>query len=491
MPDFSQIRNITPPTTVRTIPPTTPPSPGVIGAINQRQQQQISNLQNQSAARIRQQARENVRGNDVSSLISPQAIAGLINTLFPLAFGNQQLNPDQLLVQAALESTLARLLKEKANLIEEEARLRIQHSINLQKIEIDHQPTQEIVNGQVVDIPPKLNDDEYTLAKLAEDTNYLAALDNIQKRKEKNQKDIDNILNDPFTKQKEDINKFKQRVTLQQSKTKLTFSKSKKARRKAIVKNVAKSLLSILPLLLVDKIGAVIIQNNKIGELVDKANAIIEAANTSNEAAKLDNARIVRNNALTVIQNNEEKLIRINDQIKQISTYITVFTIAISIINTITNVLSNLPTPVAPILAFVIKAIRKLDSILDKIQPIVAALSAFLPIISLAFDSAISVLANYKTQLLKVNGTLEEVASLLPSPLLDIEFGTDFPVYKGFKFALREDSRSSVRGNKRHYAVAIDTNNVEVLKSESSFTLDPNDLIEQLKLVIDRENLIA
>jgi hypothetical protein len=39
--------------------------------------------------------------------------------------------------------------------------------------------------------------------------------------------------------------------------------------------------------------------------------------------------------------------------------------------------------------------------------------------------------------------------------------------------------------------VAIDTYNVEVLKSDSSFTLDPNDLVEQLKLIIDRENLIA
>ena len=246
-----------------------------------------------------------------------------------------------------------------------------------------------------------------------------------------------------------------------------------------------------MPLLLVDRIGAVIAQNNKIGELVDKANVIIEAANQTNDPAKLDNAKLVRNNALTVIQNNEEKLIKINDQIKQISTYITVFTIAISIINTIANILDNLPAPTAPILSFIVKAIKKLDKILDRIKPIVAALSSFLPIISLAFDSAITVLANYKTQLLKVNGTLEEAATVIPGLIPDIEFGTDFPTYKGFKFALREDSRSSVRGNKRHFAVAIDTNNVDVLKSESSFTLDPNDLIEQLKLVIDRENLIA
>jgi hypothetical protein len=44
---------------------------------------------------------------------------------------------------------------------------------------------------------------------------------------------------------------------------------------------------------------------------------------------------------------------------------------------------------------------------------------------------------------------------------------------------------------KRHYAVAIDKWDVEVLKSELSFTLDPNDLIDQLKLVIDSQGLIT
>ena len=66
--------------------------------------------------------------------------------------------------------------------------------------------------------------------------------------------------------------------------------------------------------------------------------------------------------------------------------------------------------------------------------------------------------------------------------------------YKGFKFAIKEEIGPKaivVRGNKRHYAVAIDTNNVEVIKSEYSFTLDPNDLVDQLKLVIDSQNLIA
>jgi translation initiation factor RLI1 len=73
------------------------------------------------------------------------------------------------------------------------------------------------------------------------------------------------------------------------------------------------------------------------------------------------------------------------------------------------------------------------------------------------------------------------------------QFGTITQTYKGFKFAIREENnpKLTVRGNKRHYAVAIDTNNVEVLKSESSFTLDPEDLINTLILIIDKEKLIA
>ena len=48
-----------------------------------------------------------------------------------------------------------------------------------------------------------------------------------------------------------------------------------------------------------------------------------------------------------------------------------------------------------------------------------------------------------------------------------------------------------VRGYKRRYAVAINKRDIESAKSEYSFTLDPNDLIEQLKLIIDQRNLQA
>lgn len=65
-------------------------------------------------------------------------------------------------------------------------------------------------------------------------------------------------------------------------------------------------------------------------------------------------------------------------------------------------------------------------------------------------------------------------------------------LYKGFKFQIKEeqDPRFTVRGTiKRRYAVAINRLGVEVLKSEYSFTLDPNDLVDQLKLIIDKQKL--
>jgi hypothetical protein len=65
-------------------------------------------------------------------------------------------------------------------------------------------------------------------------------------------------------------------------------------------------------------------------------------------------------------------------------------------------------------------------------------------------------------------------------------------LYKGFRFQIKEeqDPRFTVRGTiKRRYAVAINRQGVEVLKSEYSFTLDPNDLVDQLKLIIDKQKL--
>ena len=86
----------------------------------------------------------------------------------------------------------------------------------------------------------------------------------------------------------------------------------------------------------------------------------------------------------------------------------------------------------------------------------------------------------------------EELTNLTNSLRTNID---QFGEYKGFKFKIKEEQTLGaqqavvVKGNKRHYAVAVNRDGVEVIKSDYSFTLDPNDLVDQLKLIIDQQNL--
>jgi hypothetical protein len=426
-----------------------------------------------------------IPGN-VSTLVSPSILANLKTSQQPKAFGDQLLKTGLAAgANAALNSTIARLYKEKADLIAEGIQIDINHQKKLAQLELQHTPSKKVVNGQVEEIPPQLTDEEYNAAVAAEEANYAAAQINLQERKNKNQKAIDDYIKDPFAKQKDKIKKRKEARAKIKQRTKKEKQAARKQKRNAILKNIKKTIVPILTLLLTDRIADVISQNDTIKKLVDDTNAIIEDANASNDPTKLNNAKTARDNAIKVIQSNEDKIIKINDQIKRISIYITIFGTIIAILTAI-----PIPTAVPPGIGLPLNIITKIVVILEKANKIVLALSALLPTILVSLQKAIQILEDYKSQLLAINGVLDNnSSSLLP---LNITFGTsDFPEYKGFKFALREENnpKFEVRGNKRHYAVAINKQNIEQLKSDSSFTLDPNDLIEQLKLVIDQQNL--
>lgn len=68
---------------------------------------------------------------------------------------------------------------------------------------------------------------------------------------------------------------------------------------------------------------------------------------------------------------------------------------------------------------------------------------------------------------------------------------TDKPYpYKGFTFEIKNDISQDFRYPKR-YAIARNIQGIQVLRSESSFASSPEILIEELKFVIDRDNLRA
>ena len=421
---------------------------------------------------------------NVASLVNKDILTNLKGSISPKSFGDQLPKISAAAaIAAASQTTLAKLEIEKVKLIQEGIQLDIQHQKTLANLQQQNTPGKKVVNGQTVDTPPELNDKDYAEAVAKEDKSYKEAQENLQIRKDKNKKDIQDYINDPFAKQKEAKKKRKDARLKEKAKTKAEKTKARKEKRKSILQNAKKTLVPILTLLLTDKIAEVIAQNDIIKKLVDDTNKIIEEANTSNIQTQLDNAKLARDNAIRVIQSNEDKIRKISEQIQKITIYINIFSAIVAIISAI-----PIPTSVPPGVGIPVNLIITLVKILDKANKILLALSALVPTVIVSLEKAIAILEDYKAQLLQINGVIDPLAT---PP--QITFGTGFGEYKGFKFALKEennpDRKFTIRNNKRHYAVAINKQNVEILKSDLSFTLDPNDLIEQLKLIIDQRNL--
>jgi len=449
---------------------------------------------------------------DVSSLVPTSTVNTLSKSTSPTTFGDQipKLAAQQVLV-AATKSKLANLYKEKAALILEEKQLDIQHQITLSKLEKAKTPKKQIQNGQTVEIPAEITEEEYQAALIVENGtkkyieeggtppgtlngqqikgNYPTAKENLQKRKEANQKAIDDILKDPFKSQKDKAKKRKAKSKERIKKTKAERREARKKKTKSVLRGAkaAKSLVPIITLSLVNRIAAVIAQNDRIGKLVDDTNAIITEANLSNNPVKLQNAKLARDNAVRIITDNENKIRRINGDIQRISTYITIFNIIVNVIGP--RILGLPATSPVDGVSPVKEEFRK-----RSYEPAVKTLNGlttYLPTILLSLEKAIQILNDYKSQLLNINGEIDNAATSSDLFLTD-PTGT-FGEYKGFKFAIKEEENPKfvVRGYKRRYAVAINKRNIEALKSDYSFTLDPNDLIDQLKLIIDQRNLQA
>jgi hypothetical protein len=449
---------------------------------------------------------------NVASLVPSNTLTNLSKSASPKTFGDQLPKIAAVTVLAAASKTkLAKLTKEKAVLIQEGIQLDIQYQVTLLKLEQAKTPKKQIQNGQTVEIPAELTEEEYQTALIVEKGgilpngqqikgNYPTAKENLQKRKDENQKAINDIIKDPFKTQKDKLKKLKDKLKKREKKTKEEKRAARKAKKKAILQGAkrAKSLVPVVTLFLVDKIANIIAQNDRIGQLVDNTNATIEEANLSSDPIKLQNAKLARDNAIRIITDNENKIRKINDDIKRISTYITIFSTIVNIISAI-----PIPTSVPPGIGIPVNLIMRFVKILDKANRIILSLSAYLPTILLSLDKAIQILIDYKSQLLNINEIIDRAA--VSTDVYDLETGTSstdsflteptgtdgFEPYKGFRFAIKEEENPKfvVRGYKRRYAVAINDANIEILKSEYSFTLDPNDLIEQLKLLIDQNNL--
>jgi len=327
----------------------------------------------------------------------------------------------------------------------------------------------------------QITEKQYNDIKIAAENAYLAKKAAIIVEQEKIKKDKDVIQNDPYTKIKQRQKIFKIKIKGLRKKTQSEEIKANIDLAKQVAANAAKSLAPIIALQLVKQFFNIVTQRKRLELLVDQVNTYIDTQVKDEQTVVI--ATNLRNNAITLINNSAKKLENLKKTLDRIVKTLAIISAVIAAL----QIILSLPFP------FLIPIKIQLQPRLQKLLALVAALTTILAIAS-------TLLGNEVNRILELKERLKEISLKLDGKSLDnldalsnffLPTGLNYPPYKGFNFKIKEEDnpRFVVKGNKRRYAVAINRDGIEQIKSEFSFTQDPNDLIEQLKLVIDQQNL--
>lgn len=224
------------------------------------------------------------------------------------------------------------------------------------------------------------------------------------------------------------------------------------------------------------------INNAKITRTVDSVNDFISSASTKEDIEK---AKLLRNQAIVLINTNKQSIQNVNK-------IINIIQLISQILNPLLTVLFILP-PLA-ITGATIRVIQRLQKILNDSL-------ALLDTANLIINKLIDDLNFQESRLLRVNDILDintenlsqaDLSTLINNLRSGLGYLKGYD-YKGFRFFIKEeeDPKFIVKGNKRRFAVAVNKDGNEVLKSQASFTLEPDILVEELKLIIDEKNLVV
>jgi len=261
-----------------------------------------------------------------------------------------------------------------------------------------------------------------------------------------------------------------------------TIIKKNKATIKAVAKAAALYTVARLLNKEIQRLAKIVQQ---LTDLVDKVNDQIESIQTKQDVLK---ARITRDAALVELNKAERQITVVRNTIKTLENISTI----ISLVLRVALLIPIPPFAPAKITEKLINAILTLDSI-----------TILLGINRQALEDLIAEVQYQRSRLLPIsdiidqaidnNLTPEEIIGLLGTGNLGQLGPVGGVVYRGFTFSIyeEEDPRFVVAGNKRRYAVALDRSGFIRLRSQASFTLDPNVLIEELKLQIDEQNIEA
>ena len=407
---------------------------------------------------------------NIAPVVSPDILKTISASTAIKTFGSQLKDKNKETLIIGNQSKTANIDTELDDLTKKEIQAGANKDNTIQKAQSDLNTNQ-------------ITQEQYNNITVSANFTYETEIATINIQRLKLEQDKQNINNNPNDKIKNQQKVFKTSIKNLRKKTQESETKSKQDLTKQVVSNAVKTLVPVIALQLTNSFSTLITQRKKLEELVDQVNNYIDTKVKDQTTVTI--ATNLRNNAITLINNNIRKLENLKKNIERISRTVATIVIIVTIIERILS----LPLP------FLIPIKIQYQPTLQKLLRLISGLSALLVI-------ATTLLSNEIIRLNELRDRLKEVSLKLDGKTLDFadlttltnEFlpaGGNYGSYKGFKFAIKEEQNQAfvVKGNKRRYAVAIDRYGVEIIKSELSFTLDPNDLIEQLKLVIDQRNL--
>lgn len=240
-------------------------------------------------------------------------------------------------------------------------------------------------------------------------------------------------------------------------------------------------------------ISNIAIGNKKIEALVDNTITVIENATTKQD---IERAKLFRNNALIVILANRKRLITIQQVIDVLNLLAPLITPIVTFFK-----INPIPSAVPPGVGVPLGTIATIDDKTRKLQNIIDSSLSIVSVLSGVVSKLIDDLDYQESRLNQVGNILEQnLDNLSISDLNDLLLSSSQGLgylngydYKEFRFFIKEENNPNfvVKGNKRRYATAVNKDNNEVLQSAFSFTLEPDILVEELKLKIDQKGLVA
>jgi hypothetical protein len=432
---------------------------------------------------------------NVSSLI-PSSINNTLSQInTPQAFGDQVINSSATKLKTSSLGRIEVLKNDIQVIVKKILDLEVKHVKNLEELNLKFNPPSPL--------KPTLTPEEYQKAVINENNSYTEEKTSLQQEKLLLQQKLQDILNDPYKKIKDNTSKLNKKLNITKQQIGSKKNKEKTRLSLKVLKNAGKSLTPIIALQGTKLIFDIVSNNKKLQDLVDNTNAVIDAAVTQQD---INNARVLRNSTLSILNDNERKLASFAKIVSNLNKVIFILSIILKLAKRILPI----PTPpgFAPDIVTPIK--EKFRFKYETAVKLVDGLNVLVAIFQGILDAQLSDLNDLKNQLQNINDLLDNAAL---NNLSDIELqafindlqnqasninSSQIIEYKGFKLKIKEEETLGaqqaivVRGTvRRRYAVAIDRDGVEVLKSELSFTLDPGDLIEQLKIIIDQQNLQA